>query len=196
MIRKSLVSAIALALCSPALISAQNTSAPVANYPQVKKVMCDHSSGTAFRVEGNLWVSAAHVTDDSGCRIDGLLINATAEPELDLSTAPAPPSDVRGFKVNCNGFKPGRWVFAIGHARGWSWQTMIMSLATFQKDLAGKRAIFGLPAYIPGMSGGPVLNEDGTVAGVVNAYVPGTPWSLSRELKDSSICKNSASAPQ
>jgi S1-C subfamily serine protease len=54
--------------------------------------------------------------------------------------------------------------------------------------VTGKRVLIGEYNYIPGMSGGPVLDELGQVVGTVNAYIPGTPISLSREMRDTSVC--------
>lgn len=185
MIAKMLAGAVALALSTPASVA----SPSVVYYPQAALVSCAEGLGTAFRVEGGKWVSAAHVTGNTACTVEGSPIKAASEGDLDFSTADALPSKVRGFKVNCDGYKPGEWVFAIGYAGGRPWQTMTMLLATYKTDSEGRRVLFGYPSVIPGMSGGPILNAQGEVVGIVNAYVPGLPFSFSRELRDTSLCR-------
>jgi hypothetical protein len=38
------------------------------------------------------------------------------------------------------------------------------------------------------MSGGVVMNDKGEAVGTINAYIPGTGVSMSRDLKDTSVC--------
>jgi S1-C subfamily serine protease len=40
---------------------------------------------------------------------------------------------------------------------------------------------------IPGMSGGPVIDQTGAVVGTTNAYMPDTGISFSRDLRDTSF---------
>jgi hypothetical protein len=144
--------------------------------------------GTAFKTDKG-YVSVAHVTSLLGCSIEGVPIGA--EPEdgdfsrVDYKGDPR----IRGFKVNCEGFIPGRWYHAVGHAGGYEWQTMQRHLATFKKAENGHRALLGNPTVIPGMSGGVYLNEQGEAVGTINAYSPLFPVSFSRELRDTSLCK-------
>jgi hypothetical protein len=159
------------------------------NYPLVHKVSCDEGSGTAFRVGRNHWLSVAHVATLSHCEIDGQRVTTT---EIDgkhdfarMDTAFGVPN---GLAVNCAGFIPGHWYWAIGHAKGLPFQTALAVYATYARDGNGKRVFIGEYDFIPGMSGGPVLDELGQVVGTVNAFIPGTPISLSRELRDTSIC--------
>lgn len=172
------------------LVSASpETSLRFVAYPLVHKVSCDEGAGTAFRVGVNHWLSVAHVTGLHHCTVDGKNISVTeqdgARDFARFDTVGAVPN---GFRINCKGFVPGQWYFAIGHAFGKPFQTLLAVYATYAKAPDGRRVLIGEYAFIPGMSGGPVLNEAGEVVGVINAYVPGTPISISRELKDTSIC--------
>jgi hypothetical protein len=158
-------------------------------YPLVHKISCDEGSGTAFRVGGNHWLSVAHVTSMTGCAIDGHLVSVTEQDgENDFARLDTDNPVPNGFKVSCEGFIPGRWYFAIGHAKGLQIQTLLAVYATYAKAYDGKRVLIGEYNFIPGMSGGPVMNEAGEVVGVINAYLPGTPISLSREIRDTSLC--------
>lgn len=158
-------------------------------YPLVHKISCDEGSGTGFRVGLNHWYSVAHVTAMHNCAVDGAKIAVTEQDGArDFSrfdTAAAAPN---GLRVNCHGFIPGHWYWAIGHARGAEFQTAIALYATYAKAGDGKRVLIGEYDVIPGMSGGPVMDMNGEVVGLVNAYVMGTPISLSRELKTTSVC--------
>jgi hypothetical protein len=194
MIRKS---ALILGALSLAFVPqpAATVVTPTANYPDVRQVFCMGGSGTAFRIRDGRMISVAHVTSIGGCRVDDQFMDATPEEGLDFSVN-APVGDGRGFKINCDGFVPGRWYFAVGFAGGAQWQTMTRHLATYMTIPNGMRVLLGSPTVIPGMSGGPIVNEAGEVVGVINAYLPFGRFSFSRELKDTSLCRNSVSVPQ
>jgi hypothetical protein len=181
----------ALFASSLLLVSApEQTSLVFMNYPLVKKVSCNEGSGTAFRVGQNHWLSVAHVTGLHECKIDGQLITVTEQDgNNDFSRLDTPAGVPNGFKVNCEGYKPGQWYWGIGHAFGRPFQTAIAVYATYARTPNGQRVLIGEYSFIPGMSGGPVLNSAGEVVGTVNAYVPGTGISISRELRDTAVCK-------
>lgn len=158
------------------------------NYPLVHKVSCDEGSGTAFRIGKNHWLSVAHVATLSHCEIDGRKVVVTEiDGKHDFARLDGESSG-NGFRVNCSGFIPGHWYWAVGHAKGLPFQTALAVYATYARGGNGKRVLIGEYDFIPGMSGGPVLDELGQVVGTVNAFIPGTPISLSRELKETSIC--------
>ena len=161
---------------------------PTDLYPQVRQVACAGSLRTAFRIKGGKLVSVNHVTRAQACSIDGLPIGRVdADPDLDFSVIEA--AGQNGFPISCEGYKPGQWYFAIGFAKGYRWQTMLMVLATFQKSANGQQILIGVPTFIPGMSGGPVLNAKGEVVGTVNAYNSIFGLSFSRPLSDTALCK-------
>lgn len=188
MIRKLALAALLSLVPSPAV-----TTAPTgpAFFKAVKQVTCRTNGrvgkGTAFIAEHKI-ISVAHVTNIGNCSIDGMPITGIAEGKLDFSIIGE--SKERGFRIDCGGFKPGTYVFPVGYAKGWPWQTMLMLLATYQKDDESRQVLLGDPTVIPGMSGGPILNERGEVVGVVNAYVAGMPFSFSLPLSETSICKD------
>ena len=162
---------------------------PIANYPMVHQVICAGGKGTAFRIGPTTLVTAEHVSAIGGCTVDGIPFTATPEKDLDVAILDYPLPRLGGMRINCEGFKPGRYYFAVGYAKGWPWQTMVVLYATYRKADNGQRMLLGSPTVIPGQSGGPVMDETGAVVGVVNAYSPFFPISFSRELKDTSLCK-------
>jgi hypothetical protein len=158
-------------------------------YPLVHKISCDEGSGTGFRIGLNHWLSVAHVTAMHNCDVDGQKIAVTEQNgSEDFSRFDTPMGVPNGFRVNCGGFIPGHWYYAVGHAQGLPFQTLLAVYATYAKYADGKRILIGEYDFIPGMSGGPVMDAEGQVVGTVNAFIPDTPISLSRELKDTSIC--------
>jgi hypothetical protein len=181
-----------LAIAIPALLLANSGSDPVyassVSYPQVRQVDCDGGKGSAFLTERG-WVSVDHVTSLGGCSIDGFPITATKEDGDFSRVTHTTPKGLRGFKVNCEGFIPGRWYHAIGYAGGFSWQSMQRHLATYKKADNGHRMLLGSPTVIPGESGGVYLDEFGAAVGAINAYSLAFPVSFSRELKDTSLCR-------
>jgi hypothetical protein len=179
----------ALPLAAFALVSAspapENESWFV-RIPAVQQVWCQHSAGTAFTVNGHV-VSVTHVTSADNCRINGLPIVGVAEGNLDFSVIANSPL-LRGFRINCGGFKLGETYFAVGYARALPTQRMIRLTGTGQHSESGMAILLGYPTVIPGMSGGVIFNMRAEAVGTVNMYSMVAPLSLSRELKDTSVC--------
>jgi hypothetical protein len=176
-------------LCAAALVAAP-VSAPATPqfvlFPMVKMVDCGTSRGTAFYADNRL-ISASHVTE-SACFVDGVFLKQTHEDGLDFSSEP---STVSGYKINCEGFKDGETYFAVGFAHGLPVQRLIVLTGTGQKADNGMALLWGAPTVIPGMSGGPIINMKAEVVGQVNMYSIILPVSLSREMKDTSLCEKS-----
>lgn len=183
MIGKCVQAALAFACVSAAT---PPETPPPYHYPMVKQVLCKYAKGTAFRL-GDTVVTAAHVSNNYGCTIGGEAFTANSEPGLDFATLEGLPIG-RGMKINCDGFKAGEWYHAVGYASGNPWQMTVTVLATWERAGNGVRIMLGYPTFIPGMSGGPVMNGAGEVVGIVNSYWRGQPYSGSRELKDTSLC--------
>jgi hypothetical protein len=174
-----------------AQISASPAPPEVTQYqhPLVKQVLCLAARGTAFRVDGNRMLSVDHVTDNVMCTIDGVRAKAVAEPG-DFSVIHTAPYTGNSLKINCDGFVPGEYYFAVGYAGGKATQKTVRLLATKGTAQEGMVILWGSPTVIPGMSGGPVLSADGEVVGTVNMFSMQAPLSLSRQLKDTSVCSN------
>lgn len=179
-------------LAAAALVAAPvPASAPDAlfvNISAVHQVVCIEGKGTAFEAGGHM-ISVSHVTSLHGCFIEGKPVVPTPEGELDFSTIDLP---AKGFRINCGGFKDSEVYWAIGFAHGLPIQRMIMLTGTGLHDGGnGEALLIGYPTVIPGMSGGVILNSRAEAVGTVNMYSQTFPLSLSRELKDTSVCSKS-----
>lgn len=168
------------------------------HHPYVEKVTCDSASGTAFKIHTGHWLTVAHVADNQDCRIDGKQITILELDEKnDFAIIDVPDDRPGGLQVNCNGYSNYRWYYGIGHGRGYrepqivavrydSWLTWIGSR---------KWGILEAARFVPGMSGGPVLDHTGRVVGTVNAYGVFRRISFSRQLRDTTICKRFTYGP-
>jgi hypothetical protein len=144
------------------------------------------SMGTAFRI-GRVIISANHVTDYSGCSIDGAPISSRHTPGLDFSITPS--ADGAFLKIDCAGYIEGHQYLAIGYARGMPFLTGVALRGTGQKS--GLFSLLsGIFTVVPGMSGGPIIDVDtGKVVGIVNIYDAANGISGSVALKDTPVCK-------
>jgi hypothetical protein len=142
--------------------------------------------GSAFRI-GKLLLSVKHVTNYPECYINGKKITVVyTAPDQDFSII----SDSEGpfLKVDCGGFVKGRKYLSVGHARGLDTLTTVELVAT-GVTIAGQAALKGVFTVIPGMSGGPVIDEEtGKVVGTVNSYIMESGLSGSVALKGTPIC--------
>jgi hypothetical protein len=161
------------------------------NYPLVHRVDCFEGRGSAFRTGDNHWMSVAHVTKLRLCNIGGSPFAVTNQDGAhDFAQMDTPTGVPNGFPIDCGGFVPGRWYWAIGYAGGAAFQTAVAIYATiYTRTDDGERIFVGMHTVIPGMSGGPVLDPaTGAAVGTVNAYNSDYRLSFSRELKDTSAC--------
>ena len=154
-------------------------------------VRCGPAVGTAFAVAPGRIVTAAHVAANGPCAIPGRhpgapLIPAPvlrqdrrldiAELRADLPGAPLP--------IACTGLRPGQMFRAIGYAGGLRRLTSPL-FATRNRDSASAGLVVLLGRVERGMSGGPVLDQPGRVAGIVNRHSP----ARSRSLEETFLCR-------
>jgi hypothetical protein len=166
-------------------------------HPYVEKVQCDRGSGTAFKIKDGRWLTVAHVSENTGCQIDGKPITTTYVDEVgDFSIITFDDNRTGGIEVNCNGFKDGEWYFGIGHGKGYSVPQVkaVRYSAILTFFYSPRWAILVANRFVPGMSGGVVLDQTGRAVGLVNAYGTVERISFSRELARTNICQSSDSA--
>lgn len=161
--------------------------------PYVAQVSCERSLGTAFKIATGQWVTVDHVSSNGGCRVNGLPIFViTTDPEGDFSVIDFGDRTPGGLPVDCDGFHEGEWYYGIGF--GWGLpvpQVKAVRHTAYPWLLEPNWNRLDANRFVPGMSGGPVLDSQNRVVGTVNAYGM-IRISFSRALKDTVICKGAA----
>lgn len=166
-------------------------------HPYVEKLSRNGGSGTGFKLKDGRWASVDHVTSIGGCRLDGKPITVLhADPNGDFSIFTVEDNRRGGLEINCQGFDDRTWYWGIGHGRGDPWPQMVSGRYSAFFTLIGsdRWAILEGNRYVPGMSGGPVLDQSGRVVGTVNAFGLAMRISFSRPLQDTILCQDSTSA--
>jgi hypothetical protein len=162
-------------------------------HPFVEKLTCEGGSGTAFKIKDGRWISVNHVTGLGVCELDGKEITVThADTYGDFSTFTVDDHRAGGIEVNCNGFRDGQWYFGIGNGRGYAVPQMKSVRYSLVFTLFGsdRWGILEANRFVPGMSGGVVLDQWGRAVGTVNAYGLIQRISFSRQLKDTIVCQS------
>ena len=184
---------LALAFSAPLVLS--NTmpeSVTIVNHPSVVQVVCVEGLGSAFRVGEHGLVSVNHVTRMTDCTINGEPVKMRlADVARDVSFGRIE-SVGPGLTVNCGGIRDGERLYAIGYAKGRPRQRLVTvrgsDFATNAMRWRGFSTLVGAEYFIPGMSGGPLLNGAGEVVGTVNGYAPLAGVSFAQSLSDTAIC--------
>jgi hypothetical protein len=191
MIPKALV-----ALAAPFVLSAThplpaNTQEgiPAAARPEIVRVQCFMSSGTAFYVGPRTLLSAAHVTDDAPCTAGGKRFEIVRQ-EGDFNVLAVAEPVTQWLRIDCGGYSPGRKYTAWGYARGLHTLTSVDTEAKVNK-LFGFSRLWGVFNVIPGQSGGPFtpVDDPQRVVGIVNVYNAAIGDSGSTALKDTFVCQ-------
>ena len=161
-------------------------------HPYVEKLTCDGGSGTGFKINDGRWITVNHVSDNGGCTMDGKPITVThADPDGDFTVFTVADRRRGGIEVNCGGFRDGQWYFGIGHGQGLiTPQAKAVRYSTILTMLYSQKwGILQANRFVPGMSGGPVLDQSGRVVGTVNAFGIFERISFSRPLSRTILCQ-------
>lgn len=133
-------------------------------------------TGSAFKVSETTYITAHHVVAGGICAVGNAPVQITSlDEKRDYATFIGPASPAM-LKPSCDGFRPGTVYAARGYPGGSSYNIFTPWLAM--------RAVwkgFGVFAgeAIGGMSGGPLLDPQGRVVGVVVMKHPARSMSLS-----------------
>jgi hypothetical protein len=177
------------------------------NLSVIRHIVCDNSSGTGFVTEQGIIATAAHVADDTGCmdadtRMTYKRYYVDAEHDLALMEGKTPVMPL--MTLNCDGYKKGKTYFAYGYSNYKTMNTLLRKSrlkgrrdeAVTVKNIATLSETFRLDGYIVfGQSGGPILDENDAITGIVNVASfdrSGNPTGevYSTELKDTVLCKD------
>jgi S1-C subfamily serine protease len=147
-----------------------------------------NSSGTAFALGGNWWLTARHVVD--GCSVTGLLTaprkgvrarEVHLHPNADVALLRVPLKS-QSFKMNDRPVRRGQAGFSIGYPQGDPGEVYANLIGRQRLHTRGRfrseepalvwAEQLRWPDSLPelgGLSGGPMFNPDGSVVGVLVA---------------------------
>ena len=179
----------ALAFAVPVTPQEMPGETQVVDYPLVHQVRCTKVRGTAFRIGRTDFATAAHVAANYGCTVeDAPFTIISIEGRLDAARINVPIPKLGAIEISCEGFRPGEWYYSIGYANGEPRQLLVPVYAIANRHVSGMQLFIGKNTFIPGMSGGPVLDSLGRAVGIVNAYNAHYRISFSRAFKDTDLC--------
>lgn len=174
----------------------------------IKMVICTDDKfnmwdGTAWLVAKDTYATAYHVTEKMFCTIDGVVIKRKLdEPDIDFTLISAPSYAAKPLQFSCEGFAEDKVYWGIGFPS----DQMVVSrlIGTGQYASASSPSVMDKPSFLGmqyltgyifhGMSGGPIIDNAGVVVGINSATADPYVYGLSRELSDTSLCKDKTKA--
>ena len=180
----------------PAAFAALASAAPVPveklPYSSIRLIRCGRASGTVFQIAPGLLMTAAHVTSNGPCSVDGVPLEITLEDDaLDYAL-------LRGtigtpMTLLCKELKRGRTYHGIGYAGGrYRMDSRLFAQSRVHVDVEGT-SYSGMMRFgggvIPGMSGGPIIDRKSRVVAIVNASNSAFSTALGRLVKDTQPCR-------
>lgn len=184
------------------------------NLDLVRKIVCIDPNdatkgmgvGTAEIVGKGIMITAAHVVvsgDFTQCydattkaSVQPYLVDTDADFAM-LAFKDESSGEMEYMRYSCEGFVDKKPYQAIGYALG---QALILNRMTAtdretsrRYTLSNRRIASGLKYLegdiFQGMSGGPIINEDGVIVGI-NSATDHRGMGLSRALKDTALCRH------
>jgi S1-C subfamily serine protease len=170
-----------------------------ANVDDAQLLRCGNRSGTVWRISGDRYITAHHVSGDLACNLDGRPIRTIMSDESrDFAVLSTARGVGREYEIDCRGFVAGQLYRAVGWAGG----SDLLAMPVISTGQTWVGQIGGEPGRLrqfhhlrggsyPGMSGGPIISREGKVVGIVNAgNSMGTV--LSRPLSETALCNGGA----
>ena len=177
-----------------AMMACVSATVPKPIYPHdesaIVRITCQRANGggaygSGFKVGPSSYITAAHVVSGGTCSVDGHTIRITAlDVKRDFASFEGPASPVT-IKTRCDGFLAGEIYLARGFPGGGFYK---IASPWFITGIRDKEMQVAFGDAIPGMSGGPVMDGDGVVAGIVVRHSPARALPLS----ETGYCKGDA----
>lgn len=157
------------------------------NFITAPKIECATSRGTGVRISVDTVITAAHVISGRGpCGVDGTAMEMTHQANgIDFA---AMKGDLGGglyATVSCEGIRAGERYLAMGYPFGETPNVEIL-VGTTRRHSGARVNMLG--RVYPGMSGGPVINDDGAVVAITVQYNPQANASNVVELRGTYLC--------
>jgi S1-C subfamily serine protease len=153
----------------------------------VERISCDEGTGSGSWIAGDRVLTAAHVVAAGNCLVQGKPTRPIyLDEDRDIAILQTQAQTETVMEMSCDAPVHGGHYIAIGYAFGVEKPVeQRLRGTTFSMDGFSvlKGNIFG------GMSGGPVVNDDGEIVAIVNMYrTNGTSLSFMRSLSSTSLC--------
>ncbi|MCA9700227.1 MAG: serine protease [Myxococcales bacterium] len=140
------------------------------------------SLGSGFFISADGWIlTNAHVVHDAeqfdvvlndGRRFTGKVMER-AKDDIDFALLKIDIKDSKPMRFDTSPVTVGTWISSIGHGAGMVW-TMTTGMVSNVHPSGSKRRVFQTDMPInSGNSGGPIINRQGLVIGVVTAKIKG-----------------------
>ena len=192
-----------LALLMAAALSAApvTAQAPVIPSPMdvraIRPIICGDGGGTAFWIDRDRIITAAHVSDNGACSSGGVPLEVVrVDRDLDFTELRGLPSDV-WLAYSCAEPRTGDTFYATGYPNGVLHTGAYVATDLGEREVSERVHENAFRVFIGrawgGMSGSPNGDGDGVVHGILNAgavpELPVPPTMLSRSLSETWICQ-------
>lgn len=180
--KAGLLAPLLLAATSASPLPASPTAIP---WDAIVLLSCGDYTGTAFHIGNGRYITADHVVSTvRECSAGKATLKVVGEDgDTDIAELSGPVIDAK-FEIDCAGYKVGQQYLAVGYPLGQYRTEYPLIYSAFGRDPDGGIGMFIGADVIPGMSGGPVINEQFRVTGIINRRWP----SRSRALADTYLC--------
>lgn len=191
----------------PEIVKAPYQPTIFLNFSLIRHVTCLDADklehyGTGFMIKRGVMVTAAHVMGavcwDTVTRQPITPLAVDEKNDFALATVELPyPREMKFMRYSCSGTTKDVRYESIGYPDGGP-LAMTHVIAKDEKTpegytLTGGRVAAGLRGFngdiIPGMSGGPIVDEDG-VAVAINSATNHAGYGMGREIRDSILCRH------
>lgn len=190
--------AIAAALFLVAPAPAATPNVPVVPSPYfikldlVEQIICADRTGSGARIDGDLVLTAEHVIEGGPCTIGGALVEVVhVDRKADMAVLRTARRSFTRIALSCAPFREGRAYYAIGYAFGSDFvvqRLMGTKSKTPEGRWQGQALLRGQVFH--GMSGGPIVDENGGLVGIINAVSKsGVALSVSKPLAETYLCR-------